>query len=190
LAIGLCTVGFSLLDAGLLRALPVHDPTRLQWLYLRDCEQRVDSLTWIEYQALAGRTHPWDGVLAECRMGPKVRLPDRDDFPITAGVSENYFDLLGVKAAVSDVFHSGGGRDGLSGRPVGFRPCPPRTLCESCLYDWLGGPWRPCVKQTSKDDPRLPAPLRSRAEKVDSRPSGHLRPRHPRHSLATCPPDL
>ena len=113
LAIGFCTVGFSLLDAGMLRALPVREPARLQWLYARDREQRVGSVTWIEYQALASRTRSWEGVLAECRMGPKVRLPDRDDFPITAGVSENYFDLLGVKAAAGDVFHGGGGSDGV-----------------------------------------------------------------------------
>jgi len=113
LAIGFCTVGFSLLDALRLRSLPVRDPARLQWLLVRDRENRVDALTWIEYQALAGRTGAWEGVLAECRMGPPVRLPDRTDFPITAGVSDNYFDLLGVKAAAGDVFHGGGNRDGV-----------------------------------------------------------------------------
>ena len=113
LAIGFCTVGFSLLDAGVLRALPVREPARLEWLAARDREQRVADLTWIEYQALASRTRAWEGVLAECRVGPKVRLPDRDDFPITAGVSENYFDLLGVKAAAGDVFHNGAGSDGV-----------------------------------------------------------------------------
>ena len=41
---------------------------------------------------LRGRS--WEGVLVECRMGPAVHLPDRDDFPLTAGVSDNYFDLL------------------------------------------------------------------------------------------------
>jgi len=113
LAIGFCTVGFSLLDAGWLRDMPVRDPARLFWLAARDREQRVQSLTWIEYQAMAGRGRSWDGALAECRMGPTVHLPDRDDFPITAGVSENYFDLLGVTAASGDVFHSGGGSDGI-----------------------------------------------------------------------------
>jgi putative ABC transport system permease protein len=113
LAIGFCTVGFSLLDALELRSLPVREPARLQWLYARDREQRVDDLTWIEYQAMASRTRVWEGALAECRVGPKVRLPDRDDFPITAGVSDNYFDLLGVKAAAGDVFHRSGDRDGV-----------------------------------------------------------------------------
>ena len=37
----------------------------------------------------------WEGALAECRMGPHVRLLEGDDFPIAAGVSDNYFDLLG-----------------------------------------------------------------------------------------------
>jgi putative ABC transport system permease protein len=114
LATGFCTVGFSLLDALELRDLPVREPARMEWLFARDREQRVDSLTWIEYQALARRTGTWESALAECRMGPKVRLADRDDFPITAGVSENYFDLLGVKAAAGGVFHGGGDRDGVA----------------------------------------------------------------------------
>jgi len=113
LAIGFCTVGFSLLDAVELRSLPVREPARLQWLSVRDREQRIDSLTWIEYQALARPARAWEGELAESRMGPPVRLPDRTDFPITAGVSDNYFDLLGVKAAAGDVFHWGRGRDGM-----------------------------------------------------------------------------
>jgi len=113
LAIGFSTVGFSLLDAGWLRDMPVRDPARLHWLFARDRERRLDDLTWVEYQALAARGKTWEGVLTECRMGPKVRLPDRDDFPITAGVSENYFDLLGVKAAMGDVFHTGRGTDGV-----------------------------------------------------------------------------
>jgi len=113
LAMGFCAVGFSLLDAGWLRDMPVRAPAQLHRLFARDREQRIDDLTWVEYQALAAHGGSWEGVLAECRMGPKVRLPDRDDFPITAGVSENYFDLLGVKAAQGDVFHAGGGSDGV-----------------------------------------------------------------------------
>ena len=113
LAIGFCTVGFSLMDALQLRSLAVREPARLHWLVVRDREQRIAIDTWAEYQALARPAHSWEGALAECRMGPKVRLPDRDDFPITAGVSDNYFDLLGVKAASGDVFHAGGDRDGV-----------------------------------------------------------------------------
>jgi len=112
LAIGFCTAGFSLVDAYAWRDLPVRQPKRLTWVYARDREQRGESLSWIEYQALASHSRFWEGLVAECRMGPKVRLADRDDYPITAGVSENYFDLLGVKPALGGVFHAGTGRDG------------------------------------------------------------------------------
>lgn len=112
LAIGFCTAGFSLVDAYAWRDLAVREPRRLAWAIARDREQRLSGLTWTEYQALASRTRVWEGLLVESRQGPRVRLPDRDDFPITAGVSENYFDLLGVKAAMGEVFHKGSARDG------------------------------------------------------------------------------
>jgi putative ABC transport system permease protein len=112
LAIGFCTAGFSLVDAFVWRDLPVREPKRLTRVYARDREQRADSITWIEYQALASHPRFWEGLIAECRMGPRVRLADRDDYPITAGVSENYFDVLGVKPALGQVFHAGTGRDG------------------------------------------------------------------------------
>jgi hypothetical protein len=80
---------------------------------VRDREQRVEILSCNEYQALAAHPRDWEALIAECRMGPKVRLADHDDYPITAGVSENYFDVLGVKPAMGEVFHAGTGRDGM-----------------------------------------------------------------------------
>ena len=112
LAIGFSTAAFSVLDAFTLRDLPVAEPQRLVRIYVTGREQRNDILSWIEYQAVTSRSHLLAGAVSESRQGPKVRLPDRDDFPITANVSDNYFDLLGVKAAMGDVFHTGLGRDG------------------------------------------------------------------------------
>ena len=112
LAIGFSTAAFSVLDAYALRDLPVNAPGQLARIMARTREQRLDDMTWIEYQALASRAHSFSGVLTENRQGPRVRLPDRDDFPITAGGSDNYFDLLGVKALMGDVFHTGKGEDG------------------------------------------------------------------------------
>ena len=112
LAIGFSTAAFSVLDAFALRDLPVAEPQRLVRIYVTGREQRNDILSWIEYQAVTSRSHLLAGAVSESRRGPKVRLPDRDDFPITGNVSDNYFDLLGVKAAMGDVFHGGKGQDG------------------------------------------------------------------------------
>ena len=111
LAIGLSTAAFSVLDAYALRDLPVRDPARLAWVSVVTREGRGDNMSWPEYLALAASARSLEGVLAENRRGPRVRLPDRGDFPITAGVSANYFDLLGVRAARGQVFHAGAAAD-------------------------------------------------------------------------------
>ncbi len=112
LAIGFSTAAFSILDAYDLRDLPVRSPRSLMWIYALTREQRPDPLSWIEYQALAARSRSFTAILAQDRQGPRVRLPDRDDFPITSAVSDNFFDVLGVRAARGAVFHEGRGVDG------------------------------------------------------------------------------
>jgi putative ABC transport system permease protein len=105
LAIGFSTAAFSVLDAYSLRDLPVREPRQLQWIYVLTRENRPDILSWTEYQSLAGRSRSFTAIVAQDREMPRVKLPGRDDFPITANVSANYFDALGVKAAMGDVFH-------------------------------------------------------------------------------------
>lgn len=112
LAIGFSTAAFSVLDAYALRELPVADPAHLAWVYVNTREHRPDDLSWAEYLAIASRARSFTAVLAQCRRGPKVKLPDRDDFPITAGVSDNFFDATGVAAATGQVFHARHGQDG------------------------------------------------------------------------------
>ena len=111
LAIGLSSAGFSVLDALFLREMPFLGTKNLAWVYVLTREQRPDQLSWIEYQALVSQARAFSAIIAEDRQSPMVRLPDRDDFPVTAEVSDNYFDVLGVKAARGDVFHRGAGRD-------------------------------------------------------------------------------
>jgi predicted permease len=113
LAIGFSTAAFSVLDAWSFRDLPVREPKQLQWVYVNTREHRPDGLNWAEYEALAGRSRIFSDIVAQNRQGPPVKLPDRDDFPISASVSDNYFDALGVKAAKGDVFHAGKGQDGV-----------------------------------------------------------------------------
>jgi predicted permease len=111
LAIGFSTTGFSVLDAMLLRSAPVRDPASLASIVAITGEQRFDALSWAEYLALSAHAHSFTAIVAEDRQGPAVRLPDGMDFPITAEVSDNYFDVLGISAARGDVFHTARGGD-------------------------------------------------------------------------------
>jgi predicted permease len=107
LAIGFSTAAFSILDAYALRELPVREPARLVNLSAMTREKRLDGLSWPEYQALTAGVRSFEGVLAYNSRGPIVHLPDGDDHPITAGVSANYFEVLGVSAAMGRAFHTG-----------------------------------------------------------------------------------
>src|ERR1017187_7607066 len=89
LAIGFSTAAFSVLDAYTLRDLPVSSPKQLAWIYVHTREHRPDNLTWIEYQALATRSRLFRAIVAHDREGPRVKLPGRDDFPITSNSSDN-----------------------------------------------------------------------------------------------------
>jgi len=112
LAIGFSSAAFSVVDAYSLRELPVRDPRSLAWIYSIGREGRPGQISWIEYQAFVARSHLFTGILAQDRLSPPVHLPGGDDHPITAAVSDNFFDLLGVRAAVGDVFHTGRASDG------------------------------------------------------------------------------
>jgi predicted permease len=112
LAIGFSTAAFSVVDAYYYRAMPVKDPGRLAYAMVRDREGRLDGLNWAEFQAIQQQARTLDGTVVQTREGPPVKLPDGYDFPITAGVSDNFFDVLGVQAAMGRVFHAGSGADG------------------------------------------------------------------------------
>jgi predicted permease len=107
LAIGFSTAAFSILDAYALREMPVREPSRLVTVGAWTREKRLEPLSWAEYQALAAGVHSFEGILAYDERGPIVHLPDREDHPIVAGVSANYFDLLGVAARMGRVIHPG-----------------------------------------------------------------------------------
>ena len=106
LAIGFSTAAFSVVDAYYWRSLPVEDPGRLAYAMARDSEGRISEINWAEFQAIAEQGEALAGIAVQDRRGPPVRLPDRLDFPISAGVSNNFFDVVGVQAAMGRVFHS------------------------------------------------------------------------------------
>jgi len=112
LAIGFSTAAFSVVDAYYWRAMPLAEPDRLAYAGVRDREGRYDQFTWPEFLAIQHQAGAVADLAVQDRVGPKVKLPNRDDFPITAGVSDNFFDVLGVQAALGQVFHRNAGADG------------------------------------------------------------------------------
>ncbi len=109
MAVGVTTAAFSTVDAYYMRSLPVEDPGSLVYVYAETREKRPDALNWQEYSILRERRGALSGLAVQARFGPKVRLQGKDDYPITAAVSDNFFDVLGVSAARGDVFHNGRG---------------------------------------------------------------------------------
>jgi len=109
MAVGVTTAAFSTVDAYYLRSLPMKDPSSLVYVDAETREKRPDTLSWIEYSTLRQRRGALEGLAVQARFQPKVRLQGRDDYPITAAVSDNFFEVLGVGAARGEVFHNGHG---------------------------------------------------------------------------------
>ncbi len=110
--IGISATAFSILDAVLWRALPVRNPRQLLTIWARDQQKRPDQLTWVEYEAIATRVRGLSDVFAQSRHSGMVRLQGRTELSLLSYVSDNYFDALGVTAAVGTLFHARAGRDG------------------------------------------------------------------------------
>jgi putative ABC transport system permease protein len=114
LAVGVNTAVFSLINALLLRPLPVASPERLAFIYHSD-ERR--SVGYGAYRQLRDSTSAVFDDLA-ARGGDAGRLrTDRDAIPLRGeAVTPNYFDVLGVRPALGRTFTSG--EDAAGGTPV------------------------------------------------------------------------
>jgi predicted permease len=101
LGVGANTTIFSLVDALLLRSLPVADPAHLVKLYTRDAQNPsmtaapLSHLNWKDYREQA---HSFSGILGYNWAGISIATQSGEPF-LAAGqlVSDNYFDLLGVR---------------------------------------------------------------------------------------------
>jgi predicted permease len=120
LGIGGTTAVFSLLDALLMRNLPVEKPREL----VRLVERRPDgtaaeAFTLVTHDALQRGSKTLSGVIASSRLFGRPGEIDVGDERRTAFVqlvSDNYFDVLGVHAFRGRTFHQPG--PGTSGEPV------------------------------------------------------------------------
>src|ERR1043166_9186926 len=110
IGIGANIAVFTVIDALLLRRLPVRDPSELLVFARHDADTGEPStLTFHEYDELRARTSSFAGMLAYSGGGGTLQvgatpIPGAGE-PIHGGrVSSNFFDVLGVRLSVGRAF--------------------------------------------------------------------------------------
>ena len=106
LAVGVNTAVFSLINSLLLRPLPVGAPHELGFVYFSG-EQ--GGISYSDYLQLLEKTEAFSGLAA--RAGDVARLQAGDELVTLYGemVSQNYFDVLGVRPRMGRAFDAGDG---------------------------------------------------------------------------------
>ena len=107
--IGLNATVFSALDAILLRPISFKDPASIVRVANPD-------FCYPDYREISGQCHSLSGVAAVCRFVGHLRRAEGVETLTTEIVSPNYFSVLGVGAAVGNVFSERDSR--LSGESV------------------------------------------------------------------------
>jgi macrolide transport system ATP-binding/permease protein len=100
LGIGINTTVFSLANSVFLRQLPVASPQNLVWIF-SDRYNRTSYPEYLEYQQ---QTELFDGVMAYEWVGLNLGSNGQSERVEGTLVSGNYFDVLGVKAALGRTF--------------------------------------------------------------------------------------
>ena len=107
LGIGFNTAVYSVINAFMLRPLPVQDPGQLVVLAARDKHTEVPhGMSFADYRDYRGLTDVFSGVLArrEFAFATNWRRDHRTDRIWVDAVTPNYFQLLGVSAALGRTF--------------------------------------------------------------------------------------
>ena len=114
IGIGANTTIFSVVNAALLRPpAGVADPDRLVWLYTSDYSgPDFGASSFPDYEEFRQQDHIFDGVFAVIQTRTAIWDGDTAE-PVGAEiVSENYFDVVGVRPAVGRFFTPDEGRPG------------------------------------------------------------------------------
>jgi predicted permease len=105
LGIGSTTAIFSLVNAVLLRPLPVSHPEELTALYSAyRGEEYVGDWSYPQYRDIRDRSGIFAGVAAQSGLNLSVTIGDRAELLWGNIVSENYFSVLGMKPAAGRLF--------------------------------------------------------------------------------------
>ncbi|HEV2387014.1 MAG TPA: ABC transporter permease [Candidatus Acidoferrales bacterium] len=107
LGIGANTAVFSLVDGMYLRPWPVRHPGRLVWISTTtERSGGYDASSFPDYLELSGEIPAFSGVAAWDQRGAFISGEGQGQLVSVDVVSENYFDVLGVRAALGRLFSS------------------------------------------------------------------------------------
>ena len=115
LGIGANVALFSIVDAVLLRPLPFRDPDRLVRIFddLRGAGAKDVGMSVPEFQDLTARSDVFDRLAVAFSVGAALSGGDRVERIELLGTSPNYFELLGVGAALGRVYTQADWQPGL-----------------------------------------------------------------------------
>lgn len=125
IGIGFNTALFSVVDALLLRPLPVTDPDALVEIYTSGSGEgeTYSTSSYPDYVDFAARTTVFDGLVAHSAMFAAQSLGDRSRLVLGEVVSGNYFQVLGIGTTI-----------GRPLQPADDRPGAPRVAVISERY--------------------------------------------------------
>ena len=117
LGIGANTAIFSLINALMLRTLPIHDPGRLvELLFKAPAQDHFNAFDWRNYQHYRENNHVFSGLIAASDTPFAIHGDGLEPEIMRGGfVSTNYFSTLGVNPVLGRLI---GPEDGSPGSPA------------------------------------------------------------------------
>jgi putative ABC transport system permease protein len=115
LGIGANTAIFTVFHAALIRSLPYHDPDRLVHLYeTSPGENAPHEASFLDYQDWRTASRNFEGFAAYTAYGPAATFSENQqpEQLQAAGVTGDFFPLLGVHAAMGRLFEPGDDQPG------------------------------------------------------------------------------
>jgi putative ABC transport system permease protein len=106
LGIGANTVIFSVVDGVFLRSLPVQHPDQLVWMYTMR-QGHFLTVSYPDYLDLCRQDAAFSGIIALSRHVALLNMAGETEFVAADFVSENYFSVLGINAALGRTFVAG-----------------------------------------------------------------------------------
>jgi putative ABC transport system permease protein len=106
LGIGANTAVFSLVDGFFLRPLPAKDPHQLVWMYAMRQGKFIQA-SYPDYLDLCRQDAVFSGIIALSRHIAALNMAGETELVKADLVSENYFSVLGITAALGRTFVAG-----------------------------------------------------------------------------------